>query len=198
MITVKRKLKLSREAHGRRRVTKPKPKSVEVEPGRIPRISRLMALAIRLDEMLRSGEVTDQTELARLGHVSQPRMTQILNLTLLASDIQEELLHQPRATTGKDPITERDMRPIVAEVDWGMQRGTLAEVYHFATTTAASDSSEACHLQTIHSNAQPVLRSAKRSGDQTDLAKGAWILDIPPLLAATLRRNSEPLASVGR
>jgi hypothetical protein len=49
-------------------------------------------------------------------------MTQIMNLLHLAPDIQEELLFLPRVTTGKDPITERDLRPIVAEVDWGAQR----------------------------------------------------------------------------
>jgi hypothetical protein len=50
-------------------------------------------------------------------------MTQILNLNLLAPAIQEELLHLPRVTTGNDPITERDLRPIVAELDWERQRG---------------------------------------------------------------------------
>jgi hypothetical protein len=50
-------------------------------------------------------------------------MTQILNLLHLAPDIQETLLHLPRVTEGKDPITERDLRPIAAEVDWGRQRG---------------------------------------------------------------------------
>ena len=57
MITVKRKVNLGREAHGRRRVATTTPKTVAVEPGRVPRISRLMALAIRLDDLLRSGGV---------------------------------------------------------------------------------------------------------------------------------------------
>jgi hypothetical protein len=123
MITVKRKIKLGRAANGRRCVTMRKQKTVDVESGRIPRISRLMALAIRLDEMLRSGEVAGLAELARLSHVTQPRTTQILNLNLLAPDIQEELLYLPRVKIGKDPITERDLRPIVAETDWGRQKG---------------------------------------------------------------------------
>ncbi|WP_372716007.1 hypothetical protein [Novipirellula sp.] len=41
-----------------------------------------MALAIRMDEMLRRGEAQDTIELAELGKVSQPRLTQILNLSL--------------------------------------------------------------------------------------------------------------------
>lgn len=122
MITVKRKIDLGREAHGRRRVATPAPKTADVEPGRIPRVSRLMAVAIRLDGLLRSGEVGDLTELARLSHVTQPRMSQILNLALLAPDIQEELLHLPRIMEGRDPIHEKMLRPISAEVDWRKQR----------------------------------------------------------------------------
>ena len=60
--------------------------------GRVPRISKLMALAIRYEQMLNDGVVQSQTELAELQHVSQPRMTQIMNLLHLAPEIQEEIL----------------------------------------------------------------------------------------------------------
>ncbi|MCA9056452.1 MAG: hypothetical protein KDA75_21635 [Planctomycetaceae bacterium] len=81
-----------------------------------------MALAIRCERLLREGTVRDQSELARLAHVSQPRMTQILNLLHLAPDIQETILFLPRVMEGKDPITERDVRAVAAEVDWERQR----------------------------------------------------------------------------
>jgi len=87
-----------------------------------------MALAIRYDGLLRVGVVADQTELARLAKVTQPRMTQIMNLLYLAPEIQEELLFLPLVTAGKDPVTERDLRPIVAEVDWGRHRDMWAKV----------------------------------------------------------------------
>ena len=61
-------------------------------PGTLPRVTRLMALAIRFDELLRSGKVRDLAHLAVIGKVSQPRISQILNLVLLAPDIQEALL----------------------------------------------------------------------------------------------------------
>jgi hypothetical protein len=57
-----------------------------------------------------------------LGHVTQPRMSQILNLTLLAPDIQEALLFLPRVTTGKSLIHEKMLRPIAAEVEWERQK----------------------------------------------------------------------------
>jgi hypothetical protein len=40
----------------------------------------------------------------------------------LAPDIQEALLFLPRVAAGKDPITERDLRPIAATADWNRQR----------------------------------------------------------------------------
>jgi hypothetical protein len=67
----------------------------------IPRISKLMALAICFEELIRDGEVANQSELATLAQVTQPRMTQILNLRHLAPDIQEALLFLPRVTSGE-------------------------------------------------------------------------------------------------
>lgn len=129
MITVKRKVEITREAHGRQRLTAaPRQTALPVEPGRVPRISRLMALAIRLERLLRSGEVSDVMELAQLGRVTQPRMSQILNLTHLAPDIQEKLLFLPRIVTGKATIHEKRLRPITAEIDWDNQRKMWREL----------------------------------------------------------------------
>ncbi len=43
-------------------------------------IAKLMALAIRFEQMAWGGEVADYAELARLRHVTRARMTQIMNL----------------------------------------------------------------------------------------------------------------------
>ncbi len=90
--------------------------------GRVPRISRLMALAIRFDDLLRRGEVKDYAELARVGHVTRARVTQIMNLLLLAPDIQEEILFLPPVRSGSDPVMEWEVRPIAAMVGWRQQR----------------------------------------------------------------------------
>jgi len=81
-----------------------------------------MALAIHFDELLQKGVVANQSELARLSHVTQPRMTQIMNLLHLAPDIQEEILFLPPVIKGRDPITERDLRPITRETNGELQR----------------------------------------------------------------------------
>ncbi|GDY13106.1 hypothetical protein LBMAG53_19840 [Planctomycetota bacterium] len=101
---------------------------VGVEPtpqppaGRIPRIAKLMALAIHCDQLLKSGAVPDASTLARLAKVSQPRMTQILNLTLLAPDIQEKLLFLDPVDEGKPEVSEKGLRRVCAEVAWARQR----------------------------------------------------------------------------
>ena len=89
--------------------------------GRIPRVARLMALAIRLERLIAEGRVPNYAALARLAHVSRARITQIVNLTLLAPDIQEAILFLPPVHQGPDTIIERDLRPIAGEPDWTRQ-----------------------------------------------------------------------------
>lgn len=92
--------------------------------GRLPRITRLMALAIRCERLIQEGEIADYAELARLGQVTRARVTQIMNLLLLAPDIQEAILYLPRIECGDDPVVMRDLLAIAGEVDWRRQRET--------------------------------------------------------------------------
>jgi hypothetical protein len=63
----------ARQAAGR-----PKREAAPPRP-RIPRITHLMALAIKFQEMIDRGEVKDYADLARLGFVTRARVTQIMN-----------------------------------------------------------------------------------------------------------------------
>ena len=98
------------------------PKPVEEPTGRVQRVARLMALAIRFERLIREGSVRDQAEIATLGYVTRARVTQVMNLLHLAPDIQEAVLFLPLMTEGRDPVTERDLRPIAAEINWARQR----------------------------------------------------------------------------
>jgi hypothetical protein len=89
---------------------------------RIPRITRLMALAIKLDEMIRRGEVRDYADLARLGHVSRARITQIMNLLNLAPEIQEAVLYMDPASSPFNDVRERHLRKLVSVVAWREQQ----------------------------------------------------------------------------
>ncbi|HMN39504.1 MAG TPA: hypothetical protein PKE29_01570 [Phycisphaerales bacterium] len=108
---------------GRKRaVSGETPATDSPEQGRLPRVTRLMALAIRFDGLIRDGEVRDLAEVARLGHVTRARVTQVMNLLHLAPDLQEAILNLPRVEKGRETITERELRPIAALVDWRKQR----------------------------------------------------------------------------
>jgi len=122
-ITLECKVHFKNGRRGRKRMRKGEvPVVSPIEPGRVPRISRLMALAIRFDGLLMRDLVRDYADLARLGLVSKPRVTQIMNLLLLSPDIQEEILFLPRTLNGKDPISERHIRSITTVLDWDIQR----------------------------------------------------------------------------
>lgn len=119
-LTVTSKIHFSTGQRGRKQLESAE--APVLPPGRIPRVAKLMALAIRFEKLINEGVVKDYAELAHLGHVTRARMTQIMNLLNLASEIQEEILFLPRVEQGRDPITERDLRQIVAVSDWMIQR----------------------------------------------------------------------------
>lgn len=120
--TVLHKIHFATANKGKREL-KPGPAPVRDTPNhRVPRLSRLMALAIKFDRLIHEGAIADQAQLAELGYITRARVTQIMNLLYLAPDIQEDILHLPPIIRGKAPVTERDMRPIASQFDWRKQR----------------------------------------------------------------------------
>ena len=108
-----------RSAHGQKQVHAGEAPKTSV--GRVPRVARLLALAHRFERLIETGVVTDYADLARLGHVTRARVTQVMNLLVLAPDLQETILCWPAVTSGKDPISERRLRAVVAELAWSSQ-----------------------------------------------------------------------------
>ncbi len=96
-----------------------------IPAGRVPRISRLLALAHHCFRLVQSGAIINQSELAHFGQIST---TRIMWLDNLAPDIQEEILFLPRTTQGRDPIKEADIRPIAKSLDWNKQRQMWREL----------------------------------------------------------------------
>jgi hypothetical protein len=97
------------------------------DPPRLPRIARLMALAIKFQDMVDRGEVRDYADLAMLGYVTRARITQIMNLLNLAPDLQEELL-TPSPLTVQANVPERGLRHVTAVVGWSHQRRLWTEL----------------------------------------------------------------------
>ncbi len=128
-VKIERKIHFRKRAKGRIQIGEgpdPIPRDFATVHGRIPRISRLMALAIHFDGLIRDGKVRDYAEIARLGHVSRARVTQIMNLLMLAPDIQAEILFLPTVQGGKDSMCLRELQSICILTNWRRQR----ELWH--------------------------------------------------------------------
>ena len=129
LFTVEFTMHEQRGRNGRRQIKQgAAPPKTDLPPGRVPRISRLMALAIRCEELVRRGDVVDYADIARLAHVSRARMSQITGLLNLAPEIQEQILCLPAVERGCDPIAERHVRPITVIPDWREQRRRWREL----------------------------------------------------------------------
>jgi hypothetical protein len=87
-----------------------------------------MVLAIRMQELVDTAEVADYAELARLAHVSRSRVAQIMNLTLLAPDIQEAILSLPATDGGCGAVGEPAVRRPCAGTDWPEHRKIWGEL----------------------------------------------------------------------
>lgn len=119
-LKVTRKFHIARRQHGRKQLHDGV--ASDVPAGRVPRIARLMALAIRCEQLIRDGIIANQSALADFGHITTARTTQIMTLLNLAPDIQEQILFLPRTEHGRDKIIENDVRPIAQTFDWNKQR----------------------------------------------------------------------------
>ena len=77
-----------------------------------------------MSRVIRSGSTKQESrrDYEYLAEVGRARLTQIMNLLLLAPDIQEEIHFLPLTNDGQDPISDRDKRPIVAEPNWEKPR----------------------------------------------------------------------------
>ena len=120
-LTVDCELHVRRHRKGRVELAEgPAPPPLPV--GRVPRVSRLLALAHRFEALLAAGEAADYATLARRGRVTRARLSQLMNLLLLAPDVQEEVLFLPRVPRGRDPVQLRHLQPVALEPCWREQR----------------------------------------------------------------------------
>jgi hypothetical protein len=109
---------------------------VSLAPGAVPPRREVLrkpaAVAVRLAqglawyEAVRGGMYPSLAALARAEGMAPQRLTQILDLTMLAPDIQEAVLFL-ESEDGVEPISERAVREIAADLDWSVQRGRWAD-----------------------------------------------------------------------
>jgi hypothetical protein len=87
----------------------------------------MLAVAYTLAEILDQEDAPSRGELAKALGMSKARLSQLLDLALLAPDIQEALLFL-QVPPGPDPIPERALRHVVRALDWNEQRRRFARL----------------------------------------------------------------------
>lgn len=81
--------------------------------------ARNLAMAHYMDRLIDRGIISDYTQAARVLGVSQPRMTHVMALLLLAPGIQEAIL------LGEITIREKALRDLARVASWDEQRERL-------------------------------------------------------------------------
>jgi DNA invertase Pin-like site-specific DNA recombinase len=119
--------KLAKERNGHRPQTaraprRPRSRLVVERSERVPRVTRLLALALKFEDLIRSGEVSNYATMAQIGQVSRSRVTQMTSLLNLAPDIQEEILFLRSEEAQRSRISEPSLRKLTAMLLWSKQR----------------------------------------------------------------------------
>ena len=96
------------------------PAGERAEP--VSRITRLLALALKFEELIASGVVSNYAAVAQVAGVSRSRVTQMTSLLNLAPDIQEEILFLSAAEVRQLRISEPSLRKLTATLLWKQQR----------------------------------------------------------------------------
>lgn len=118
---IQAKFEITGRKHGQQKIREPKPVRPPSPPS-LPHVTKLMALAIRLEHLLETKQVSDQAEIARTAGITRARVTQILNLNGLAPDIQEAILCLEPTTDPNPPIREGLVRELATTLNWKKQR----------------------------------------------------------------------------
>ena|SRR2546425_1239486 len=92
---------------------------------RVPKITRLLVLGHHFERLVRAGVVKDYAEIARLTGLTRARITQIVNLTLLSPEIQEEIFLSAETTVTWKPFFEHQLRPVATFSLWEAQSRVL-------------------------------------------------------------------------
>ncbi len=88
------------------------------------KVAKMLALAHHLQHAIERGIAHDRADVARRLGLTRARVTQLLDLLLLAPDLQAGVLALD-AVGGNEPITERRLRGVASIHSWQKQRVEL-------------------------------------------------------------------------
>lgn len=104
--TILRRFRATRQGPTTRPIPKPQGPS---------RIARQLALARHIERLIDEGHIKDYAHAASTLGLTRARLTQIMNLLLLAPAVQELILF------GHQALVERSMRVVAHEPNWELQ-----------------------------------------------------------------------------
>jgi len=120
--------------HGKRFTPEPPPGPVR----RPARVAVMLALAHKIQGAIDRGTVRDQAEVARRLGFTRARVTHLMDLTLLAPDVQERVLFL-EAVDGVQPVSECALRAVAHLRSWGEQKRRWPEISASAWATKHED-----------------------------------------------------------
>ena len=89
------------------------------------KVARMLALAHKFQRAIDRGEYESRADLAWSYGLSRARITQLMDLLLLAPDIQERVLFL-ESVDGREIVGERALRRVTTAADWSEQRARLS------------------------------------------------------------------------
>jgi hypothetical protein len=114
----------------------PPPPEPVIRPAKV---ARMLALAHKLQRAIDRGEYESRADLARAYGLSRARITQLMDLLLLAPDIQEKVLFL-ESVDGREPFGEPRLRRVTLAEGWAGQRDAMQEIRQLAVRSSISSS----------------------------------------------------------
>ena len=105
----------------------PEPEASAAPRHQPARIARLLVEAHQIQQAIQHQKYSDQADAARCLGLSRTRVTQLLSLTFLAPDIQDDIL-QLKAVNQKEPVSEYEVRALCRHIIWAKQRALWQDI----------------------------------------------------------------------
>lgn len=135
-MSYKASFRTARQPTKAEKVGPPKPKPEPEDPSGPSRVARQLALAHLIAREIEAGTVKNHSHASRLLGISEGHMLQVMNLLLLAPAIQERIL------SGELRVPPRQLRKVVASMDWGEQAESLDRQSQARATSCAGSLAE--------------------------------------------------------
>lgn len=119
---------LHRARKDRRVLLSVTPPPAKPEPVHRPaKVAQMLALAHHLQRAIDRGDVADRAAVARRLGLTRARVTQLLDLLILAPDLQLAVLRL-EAIDGAEPLAERTLRAVAHAGTWADQRAAWSKL----------------------------------------------------------------------